>query len=294
MSNSSFKGAPEKRATMRNWLIRNWEKLIFRAFGGVCFFFAVQFLSASDMPAFALTSGAGIFAFLYANFTKFRKFRGFGFEAELWEDKQAEAEQLIDKLKHIVSVYSREVIWARINHGRIYSGESERSRWNEIWKLYDEIVLEHSKLGDRVDFSEAKKAADTYFIFDAMIPTFRSINNIVEEGKKQALKKIAEQFGGSVITDAAGHHERISQFRAAMHDLGDPLSHVKQRILSSKLVDWFEAQQRVLKAFGVDVVLPEDISSRLTKFSAYERMEAISITPDLIEEFSALANARDS
>jgi hypothetical protein len=53
--------------------------------------------------------------FFYSNLARFKRFKGLGFEAELWEDKQKEAADLIDRLKNVVAIYSREVVMAQVS-----------------------------------------------------------------------------------------------------------------------------------------------------------------------------------
>ncbi len=72
------------------------------------------------------------FSFIYSNISRFKRFKGLGFEAELWEDKQKEAAQLIDRLKAMVTVYTREIVMQKVMQNR-YSGDG---RWAESWKLY--------------------------------------------------------------------------------------------------------------------------------------------------------------
>src|SRR3990167_725292 len=194
------------------WFSQNWEKLLFRFFGIGCFAFAIVFLLKENVTAFASTSAAAIFCFIYANFTKFKRFKGLGFEAELWEDKQAEAAALIDQLKEIVAIYSREALLSRVKHGRLYSEITERERWKEIWALHKQLLSEHGKLGQAINFDELKRELDTYFIFDAMIPTYRSIARLMEEGRQEAGRKISMEHP-QPIKDAAAYGKRLEQKR---------------------------------------------------------------------------------
>ena len=66
--------------------------------------------------------GLGFLSFIYANVARFKRFKGLGFEAELWEDKQKEAADLIERLREVVSIYSREVILGKVRAGRFANG----------------------------------------------------------------------------------------------------------------------------------------------------------------------------
>ena len=71
-----------------------------------------------------------------------------GFEAELWEDKQKEAADLIDRLKNIVKVYTHEIVMMKVMAGRWNDGP----QWQSRWALYEELVGEHDTLGQKIDF----------------------------------------------------------------------------------------------------------------------------------------------
>jgi hypothetical protein len=58
------------------------------------------FLAIRDHTSSAATAlGFGFLLVVLLLLAKFRRFKGFGFEAEMWEEKQAEAEDLIERLK---------------------------------------------------------------------------------------------------------------------------------------------------------------------------------------------------
>ncbi len=46
-----------------------------------------------------VVNGTGIICLIFSFLSKFKKFKGFGIEGELWEEKQHEADELIEKIK---------------------------------------------------------------------------------------------------------------------------------------------------------------------------------------------------
>jgi hypothetical protein len=129
-----------------------WEQLFFGLVGLVLLFFSFSRLWAEDLAGASATFAMAFFSFIYSNIARFKRFKGLGFEAELWEDKQKEAEQLIDRLKSVVSVYTREVVLQRVLQGRLSDG----SKWQDNWALYDDLVSKHNELGQKIDFSDLK------------------------------------------------------------------------------------------------------------------------------------------
>jgi hypothetical protein len=77
---------------------------------GIVLFGVGAGLASTDCSA-AATSAWG-FAFLLMVMlllSKFRRFKGFGFEAELWEQKQADAAALVDQMKSLSKLLSRQM-----------------------------------------------------------------------------------------------------------------------------------------------------------------------------------------
>jgi hypothetical protein len=71
--------------------------------------YSLDLIYIEQMTNAGIVFGLGFLSFIYANVARFKRFKGLGFEAELWEDKQKEAADLIDRLKNVVSIYTREV-----------------------------------------------------------------------------------------------------------------------------------------------------------------------------------------
>ena len=60
------------------------------------------FLALTDRSGSATAAWSfGFLLFILLLLSKFKRFKGFGFEAELWEQKQAEAAALVDQLKSL-------------------------------------------------------------------------------------------------------------------------------------------------------------------------------------------------
>jgi hypothetical protein len=68
------------------------------------------YLALADRAASAATAwGFGFLLVILLLLTKFKRFKGFGFEAELWEQKQVEAANLIDQLKSLAKLMSKQM-----------------------------------------------------------------------------------------------------------------------------------------------------------------------------------------
>jgi len=66
-------------------------------------------LAFKDQKAAIAVLGFGFLMAVLLVISKFKRFKGFGFEAEMWEEKQIEAAQLIDRLSTMSEAISRQV-----------------------------------------------------------------------------------------------------------------------------------------------------------------------------------------
>jgi hypothetical protein len=86
------------------WVSNNWERVLFSCLGLIFLAFSVFYLKGRSVPESSASFAMGFLCFLFASVARFKRFKGLGFEAELWEDKQKEAAELIDRLKAIVAI----------------------------------------------------------------------------------------------------------------------------------------------------------------------------------------------
>lgn len=186
-----------------------WERVLFAVIGLACFAFSFRSIIRDDMSAAATTFAIGFFSFLYSNVSRFKRFKGLGFEAELWEDKQKEAETLIERLKGVVSVYTREIVMARVMRGRWGGGGSS---WPDRWSLYDEIVSQHDDLGQTLDFSDLKKRMDEIFVFDGVTTLLKVLREQVQKANSEIQKQINTKYG-SPIRDSEGYGKDLKALR---------------------------------------------------------------------------------
>ena len=140
------------------FMMENWEKILFVLIGLGLLAFSFINLHAGKVTEASAIFVMAFISFVWSNSSRFKKFKGVGFEAELWEDKQKEAADLIDRLKNVVSIYTREIVLANIMRARIPAGIN----WKENWKLYYELIAQHNVLGQKIDFSDRKRKSTAY------------------------------------------------------------------------------------------------------------------------------------
>jgi hypothetical protein len=260
------------------WLAANWERMLFVVVGllflGSCFYL----LLSEKVAEAAAVFGLAFLSFLYANVSRFKRFKGLGFEAELWEDKQREAAALIDRLRAVVSIYTHEVVLSKVTAGR----SVEANNWSARWKLYDELVKEHDALGQKIDFSGLKKTVDDYFLFDMTFPQMEKARLVVWNGRSAALKVIAAEFGSN-IKDSEGYGKRLAQYHAVKDGLDNSFQQSTQNDLAALALEWWsDAKERLKKDFGVEVELDPKVIERLQNLSKLYQNRPVQVTDELI------------
>jgi hypothetical protein len=77
-------------------------------------------------------SAAAIFALIFAFLAKFKRFKGLGIEAELWEEKMEEAEQLIGRLRTLALSSYRPIAQLVAKTGRPLSKGLSRREMHDV------------------------------------------------------------------------------------------------------------------------------------------------------------------
>lgn len=262
-----------------NWLENNWERTLFGGLGLIFFVFSINYLWSNSLAASSAAFGMGFLCFIFDSLSRFKKFKGLGFEAELWEDKQKEAAALIDRLKGIVAIYSREVITSRVTSSR-WGGDP--GGWKSHWKLFDELTGQHLALGQEIDFTDLKKTVDVYFVLDMVLPLLDVVRNKIADGRSMAQHAIEKKFG-SPITDISGHHQQVEKLGQIGRQIKDPWSIAMTENLAKIVIEWAaDAQTKLKEHFQVTVNFEPEVLSKLREVSdAYENAP-IKVTERLI------------
>lgn len=218
-----------------------------------------------------------VMCFVFANLTRFKKFKGLGFEGELWEEKQQEAENLIERLKSVVSIYTQEIIRGTVQQGRFADGK----RWQKVWPLYDQLTARHEELGQQIDFSGLKRELDTYFLFD-MCMNVKGFNQALFNAQSAANDKLKKEFG-SVVTDQDRFGERLAQLRSITFWIADPFAIAQQGNLARKMLSVAEETAASLKEhFDVELLLAEPDKEKLLFIATTWDNRPVPVTDQLI------------
>ena len=158
-------------------------------------------------PATA-TFAAGVFCLIFAFLSRFKRFKGLGIEAELWEQKQEEAAQLVETLRSLSVVASEQLINLSARMGRLGTPITHK----ELFDLVDRLEKVLSEVNVPADQREKMKADFYRFTaIDMAIPISTKINDAIQR-KVAEQQKVMESFG-PVIKDLDGHAQAAERWR---------------------------------------------------------------------------------
>lgn len=255
-----------------------WERYLFATMGIGFMLASIIFLVQEKLAFFSTTFAVSFFCFFYSNLARFKRFKGLGFEAELWEDKQKEAADLIERLKSVVTVYTREIVMSRVMMGRIGGG----ARWQAHWNLFDELVSQHAELGQQIDFAPLKHQIDTVFLFDIANHLQGKLFKPLQEAKIKAREIISAEFG-SPIKDPDGYGRRQEQ----LHKVLDRMDNLFERsatenVARATIENAVGAADHLKSEFGIEVVFDQTVLDDLKIAADAADHRPVAITQKLI------------
>ncbi|MBY0362516.1 MAG: hypothetical protein K2X45_11485 [Phreatobacter sp.] len=264
----------------KSWLLSTWEKLIFSLFGMYLLAFGA-FQLTRENTALAITSLAfGIFSFAFGSIAKFKKFKGFGIEAELWEDKQKEASELIDRLRDVIQVYANEIIIAKVRTNRLGSHPT----WSEIIQTYVSI-LDDKSLSGKIELNKARDEINTYFIFDCA----SYANRIIDRARQTAASAARDAIDlahPSPIADSQGHGQMHAHLREAIGERLDLKSLAQSRCCGETLkINLMLLRRKFKSHFDIDVDFDENVGILLEEICLMEKETGIFVNESRIALF---------
>lgn len=256
----------------------NWQRIIFAAVGCVALYYSFLFVRDGKVTEASAIFAIAFLSMLYSNLARFKRFKGLGFEAELWEDKQREAADLIDRLKTVVSIYTNEVVMSSVTSSRLSDG----ANWSKNWSLFQGLVEQHDILGQKINFSELKKNVDDYFLFDMCMRCADQIYRPIISGKAKARENLNKEFG-SPITDVAGYNAKQAKLSSIVERLEDQFNTSKSANLARKILATGDsAKLQLRETFDVVIDFEGEAVQRLTSIAHLYDNRPVKVTDELI------------
>ena len=272
-----MKTKPE--AIHKIYIKKNWQRIFFAVVGLVLLAFSFYRLWQDDLTGASSTFVMAFISFIFSNLERFKRFKGMGFEAELWEDKKREADQLIERLKTVVTIYTNEIILGKVKEGRWGDGNG---RWSECWSLYDRLIKEHEGFDQNIDFSNLKSKMDEYFIFDMVHRVYEPVREAIHQGRVRAMGAIQEEYG-SPIRDPEGFSNRRKQLSEVKGNLEDMFGIAQNGDLAAHVLEWANLSKSILlEKFDIEINFDKRSIEKLENISRAYSDRPITVTDELI------------
>lgn len=260
------------------WIKANWERVFLFLIAATFLVFSIDFIRKSEVTGATATFVMFFLCLIYSNVSRFKRFKGLGFEAELWEDKQKEAESLIQQLKSIVEVYTREIVMMNVMAGRVGGGD----QWSNKWKLFEELITQLGVLGLKIDFQPLKDKVYRVMVFDAILGVIPTINSALRSSYEAAEAVIRLEFP-EPISDPVAYKKRIDQLRAIDIELKDLFEVSKSHNLARYVLDIMEsARTEFQEKFNVDTIFPPVSTRKIKRIDQLFEKGDFFPEPDLI------------
>lgn len=176
-----------------NNLIRTVLVLIAVALFGAGIGLGYRDLVAAEMATF--TAGAVVLIFVFLS--QFKRFKGLGIEAEMWEREMEEAQEIAEKFRNLATVVAKPLITNSMRLGRWSTGISRREMDNMVSEV--KSILEKS--GSRPEEIEAAlEDYRRYTAFDMTRPAYSEVKKVLDEKVKEK-QDVIDAYRGRVPAD---------------------------------------------------------------------------------------------
>ncbi|MET3527191.1 hypothetical protein [Phenylobacterium koreense] len=186
------------------------------AFTGLTLAMALAFM---DKPTGGALCGAlGLLLLAFLQLSRFKAFKGLGFEAELWEDKQKEAAELVERTRDLLGVLSTTMLTAAPRLGRLGTAFSRR----ELLDLAQEVEQLLVEAGaPEASNPRLRGEIDRLISWDLARETTGTLGKEIRQRAEQLRAEISQRFG-SPISDAEGFGRELERVRTLQACTIDP------------------------------------------------------------------------
>ena len=271
-------------ATETTLAVRAWHGLLILISLGL-FSYAVWMIANDSLARASLLAAIGVFFMIMPKFNRIKRLKALSIEAELWEETKKEADDLIERMRDIIEIYSNEIISEKAKAGRFDSGGD----WHSIWSLFDKINDQGKMLNKKIDLSPAKKVADDIFLFDMTLPLAKLVVYTIDKTKKNIEARIEMELGGpepgNPIRDPnayAAQRERLNAIRGKLDDEFFVIA--KRGNLAREVLDLLRnAETAFRRDFELELPITDETRRRLEQISVLSDNRPVKVTPELIE-----------
>lgn len=255
-------------------LQENWQTYFFALLGMVFLGFCLDRLLNQDVAGGSTTFAMSFFCFFYSNIARFKRFKGLGFEAELWDEKQREADKIIESLRTIAVSSAREILSTKIRAGRW--GAS--SGWQDTWRLYDELSLSLGEIADENALQDAAEDIEKFFAIDVVSGAFNAVVSSVIGGVNER-EQPSDEFQSRDAEDR-------SRFLSSYHEIRREIQRNRPNLQSENPRDYIDLVKKFAamkeEYTGEDVLFDQTAADALVNTIEQSRIGPVPRTPQNI------------
>lgn len=207
-----------------------------------------------------LLAGLGLLLLAFVQLSRFKRFKGMGFEAELWEAKQEEAEDLINRTRSLLAILSAATLRSAPRMGRWMVGFERRELLDLVTNV--ETALERAGVPP-AEIKPMRSEVDRLIAFDLAMKVTKAISVAARKRGEELTKEMTAKHG-PLIHDSVAFGEDVKRRNAVQsqaldaNDLADtprtewPAA-LRRRIAA--LPDFPESQRTALEAATEEALL---------------------------------------
>lgn len=202
------------------------------------------------------TYSAGAFCLIFAFLSRFKKIKGLGIEAELWEEKMEEAEKLIDRLRSLSLAITEPLLMLLIRVGRLGSSIPKEEQIRMIKEI--DLILKGIGLSEEM-IDRPKKDWHKYNALDLAF----KILEIAKDQCKRQQELIDQKFQQlpSPLPAGTPEFQEHSELVNAKSKWQEVISYIKNEAL--KPDEPILVYERVITSLGKIGRLNQEIEKKL-------------------------------
>jgi hypothetical protein len=163
-----------------------------------------------DLSA-AATYVAAIICLVFAYLARFKRFKGLGFEGELWEEKLEEAAHIINRMRSLSVAFSQPILTMAARSGLFDSSFSRRELFDTLTSV--ENLLRANQIPED-EIVQVRRDVDRLVGWDITIPIIRKINAAIDEAAK--VKHQEMEAVKQPITDLPAYNQLAENWRGVL------------------------------------------------------------------------------
>ncbi len=214
----------------------------------ILIYFGTKLALQEKIKSAGLIYGIGILCLTFSFLSKFKKFKGFGFEGELWEDKMEEAEALINDLKDLELALAKFICKIAPRLGRT-SSHLTRKEINEITIFFRQGLRKNNFSEEAIN--DAIVEIHNFNMRDQSVP----ILDYLVKNKYEIEKQIREEMSKIKQSISVEDQVTYNSFHKKLQENGNKITKIRSQYGAR---DYREVLGNIENLINDTEILPEN------------------------------------